>query len=75
VDLDPDRVNLCFGDVCVFKNGTPVGGSEIEAKASAVLKRRRIPIQLELGLGSSEFTVYTCDFSLDYVRINADYRS
>jgi glutamate N-acetyltransferase/amino-acid N-acetyltransferase len=75
VELDPESFSLCFGDVCVFKNGTPITGSETEARASAVFKQKRIPIELDLGLGTAGFTVYTSDFSLDYVRINADYRS
>lgn len=75
VDFDPDRVSLCFGDVTVFENGRPLSGPDLEEKASAVLRRKEVEIALDLGEGEEEDTYYTCDFSYDYVKINADYRS
>ena len=50
-------------------------GKEIEQKASEIFKQKEIRVRLDLGLGDSSFTVYTSDFSLDYVKINASYRS
>ncbi|ROQ92007.1 bifunctional glutamate N-acetyltransferase/amino-acid acetyltransferase ArgJ [Desulfosoma caldarium] len=75
VDFDPDRVSLYFDNVCIFKNGQPVADETLEAKASAVLRQKDICMTLELGEGNASETVYTCDFSYDYVKINADYRS
>lgn len=75
VDFDPDRVSLHFEDVCIFRNGQPVQDDALEAKASAVLRQKDIHMTLNLGEGSESETVYTCDFSYDYVKINADYRS
>lgn len=46
-----------------------------EEKASLVLDQEDIFVTVELGLGTDEFKMYTCDFSHEYVSINADYRS
>uniref|UniRef100_A0A831ZX18 Arginine biosynthesis bifunctional protein ArgJ n=1 Tax=Desulfacinum infernum TaxID=35837 RepID=A0A831ZX18_9BACT len=75
VDFDPNRVSLFFEDVCIFRNGQPVQEEDLEEKASAVFRQKEIHIRLDLGEGMEEDTVYTCDFSYDYVKINADYRS
>jgi len=75
VDFDPDRVSLSFEDVCIFRNGQPVQEEDLEEKASAVFRQKDIHIRLDLGEGTEADTVYTCDFSYDYVKINADYRS
>lgn len=73
--LMPDKAALFFDDLCVFRNGTPVAGTEVEARASQIFKQKEIRVQLDLGAGSTHFTAYTCDFSYDYVKINASYRS
>jgi glutamate N-acetyltransferase/amino-acid N-acetyltransferase len=75
VPLQPERVTLFFDDVCVFKGGTPVAGAAVEEGASRVFKQKEISIRLDVGLGRAEYTVYTCDLSYDYVKINASYRS
>lgn len=75
VDFDPNRVSLYFDEVCIFRNGQPVQDETLEEKASAVLRQKDIRMTLDLGEGAEEDTVYTCDFSYDYVKINADYRS
>ena len=75
VDLDPTKVSLRFGDVTVFQDGMPLLSPEVERAAGLVLKQREIPVHLALGEGTARFTVRTCDFSYDYVKINADYRS
>jgi glutamate N-acetyltransferase / amino-acid N-acetyltransferase len=75
VPLDPERVALFFDKVCVFRNGTPLSGKQIEEMASAVFKQKEISVNLDLGMGESHFTAFTCDFSYDYVKINASYRS
>lgn len=75
VPIMVDKVALLFDDVCVFRGGVPVGDAEVEEKATRVFKQREIRVQLDLGTGSARFTAYTCDFSYDYVKINASYRS
>ena len=73
--FDPEKVDLFFDGICVFKAGTPVGGKAIEEKASRAFHQREIQVRLDLGIGDSNFTAYTCDLSYDYVKINASYRS
>jgi glutamate N-acetyltransferase / amino-acid N-acetyltransferase len=75
VPLDPERVTLHFDEVCVFRDGTPVGGSRVEEEASRVFRQKEIVVTLNLGMGNATMSVYTCDFSFDYVKINASYRS
>lgn len=74
VRFDPDRVDIAFGDVVIVRNGLAVGPKAEEA-ATSLLKEKEIAVCIDLkdGVGCEE--VYTCDFSLDYVKINADYRS
>lgn len=50
-------------------------GAEAEADATRVLKLPEFAVTLDLNLGRGSASVLTCDFSVDYVRINADYRS
>ncbi|MGD0400092.1 MAG: bifunctional glutamate N-acetyltransferase/amino-acid acetyltransferase ArgJ [Syntrophobacteraceae bacterium] len=75
VKLKPERVCLFFEDLCVFENGAPVLGEQVEQKASRIFKQKEIRVRLDLGLGDGSFTAWTCDFSFDYVKINASYRS
>ena len=75
VPVDPTRVNLFFDDICVFRNGTPVGGADTEEKATQVFRQPQIGVRLELGMGNASFTAYTSDLSYDYVKINAAYRT
>jgi glutamate N-acetyltransferase/amino-acid N-acetyltransferase len=46
-----------------------------EARGQAVMKSPEIRVTIDLGAGAARAQVWTCDFSYDYVRINADYRS
>jgi len=73
-DLDVSKVNLWLGDVWVARNG----GRNPEYKeedGQRVMKEAEILVRIELNRGNDSETVYTCDFSHDYVSINADYRS
>jgi glutamate N-acetyltransferase/amino-acid N-acetyltransferase len=74
VFLDPDRLDLYFDDVRMVHNGTGCG-PEAEKRATAALKHPEFTVTLDLNLGTGSASMLTCDFSLDYVRINADYRS
>ncbi|MEO8385244.1 MAG: bifunctional glutamate N-acetyltransferase/amino-acid acetyltransferase ArgJ, partial [Betaproteobacteria bacterium] len=73
-DLDADRIKLYLGDVLVAENGGRAT-SYREELGSAVMKQSEILVRVELGRGDESGTVWTCDFSYDYVKINADYRS
>lgn len=74
VVFDPEKVTLAFGDVVMVENGLGLG-AEAEAKATEVLKEKSFTVSIELQQGEGVAEMYTCDFSLDYVKINADYRS
>ena len=74
VFLDPERLDLYFNDVQMVKNGTGCG-QDAEEKATEVLREPEFSVTLDLNLGEGAATMLTCDFSLDYVKINADYRS
>jgi glutamate N-acetyltransferase/amino-acid N-acetyltransferase len=46
-----------------------------EEDGARVMKQAEITVRVDLGRGTAPAKVYTCDFSYDYVKINADYRS
>lgn len=72
--LDVERVNISLDDVAIVMAGG-VADSYTEAAGQAVFNQSELAINIELGMGSSDFTVWTSDLSHDYVRINAEYRS
>ncbi|MGD9017600.1 MAG: bifunctional ornithine acetyltransferase/N-acetylglutamate synthase, partial [Desulfobacterales bacterium] len=74
VVFDPDAVDLFFDDVQMVRSGAGCGPAA-EAAATAVMKRPAFSVTLDLHAGEGASTLITGDFSLDYVRINADYRS
>lgn len=74
IPIDPDKIDISFGDVQMVKNGIGCG-KIIEAEATRVLKTPEFAISIDLNMGSGTSSVFTCDFSVDYVKINADYRT
>ncbi len=74
VIFDANRVDISFDDVLMVRNGLGLGAEE-EKKATAVLKQKEFSVIIDLKDGTARHTIYTCDFSIDYVKINADYRS
>ncbi|MDG4474755.1 bifunctional glutamate N-acetyltransferase/amino-acid acetyltransferase ArgJ [Thiovibrio frasassiensis] len=72
--FDQSRVDIAFDDVFMVQNGLGQG-AEVEARATAVLKKPEFVVTIDLHAGDGSKDIYTCDFSLDYVKINADYRS
>jgi len=68
------EVDIAFDEALMVRAGLGQG-TEAEAKATAVLKKPEFTVTIDLHAGEAEAVVYTCDFSLDYVKINADYRS
>lgn len=72
--LDVNALKLYLGDVLVAENGGRAVAYQ-EEQGSAVMKEPEILVRVELARGDAACTVWTCDFSYDYVKINADYRS
>jgi glutamate N-acetyltransferase / amino-acid N-acetyltransferase len=72
--LSPEKVDIFFNDVQMVKNGLWCG-AEAEQKATRVLKTPEFNVTVDLKLGEGRSAYWTCDFSIDYVKINADYRS
>ena len=73
-DLDVDQVKLWLGDVLVAQDGGRHPDYQ-EEQGKAVMQTAEILVRVSLGRGAIHETVYTCDFSHEYVSINADYRS
>jgi len=73
-DLDLDAVTIHLDDVCIVRDG---GRAQdyTEARGQAVMDGEEIIIRVGLARGPAEATVWTTDFSFDYVRINAEYRT
>jgi len=74
VPVSPDAIDIRFNDVQMVKDGTGCGKSA-EAEATEVLKTPEFSIAIDLNMGKGSASVLTCDFSIDYVKINADYRT
>jgi len=73
-DLDVDDVRVWLDDVLVAENGGRAP-TYVEEDGARVMAQAEITVRVDLGRGSARANVYTCDFSYDYVKINADYRS
>ncbi len=77
-DLDAAGVRVWLGsggeEVLVSENGGRAS-SYREEDGARIMQAAEISVRVDLGRGSAEATVWTCDFSYDYVKINADYRS
>ena len=71
---DRDRLSIWFGDILVAENGW-ASPSYQEGHGAAYMKNSDLKVRADLGMGTSSATVWTCDFTHQYVSINADYRS
>jgi glutamate N-acetyltransferase/amino-acid N-acetyltransferase len=72
--IDPNRIDVFFDKAPIVRKGMGVGSS-LEERAGQVLKKKSFKVSVDLHQGKSEFSVLTSDFSIDYVKINASYRS
>ena len=72
--FQPDRVSIAFDEVTMVENGIGLG-KEVEVLAAEVLRQKEFTVTVNLRDGSESAEVFTCDFSYDYVKINADYRT
>jgi glutamate N-acetyltransferase/amino-acid N-acetyltransferase len=73
-DLDVDQVRVWLDEVLVAEHGGRAA-SYLEQDGARVMQQSEITVRVDLGRGTARASVYTCDFSYDYVKINADYRS
>ncbi|HLO62097.1 MAG TPA: bifunctional glutamate N-acetyltransferase/amino-acid acetyltransferase ArgJ [Azonexus sp.] len=73
-DLDVDGVKVWLDDVLVAENAGRAAAYR-EEDGARVMAQAEITVRVDLGRGAAQAKVYTCDFSYDYVKINADYRS
>jgi len=73
-DLDINNMELYLGDVLVAEKGGRASSYK-EEQGAAIMKESDILVRVVLNRGKADCTVWTCDFSYDYVKINADYRS
>ena len=71
---DRDRLAIRFGDITVAENGWRAPDYSEDA-ASAYMQNAELEIGVDLGIGTGESTVWTCDLTHGYISINADYRS
>ena len=72
--LQIDAVNIDIGPCPIVRSGEPVADYE-EAEVARVMSATDVAINISVGAGPGKVTVWTCDFSYEYVRINAEYRS
>jgi glutamate N-acetyltransferase/amino-acid N-acetyltransferase len=72
--IDPDRIDVFFDQVPMTRNGVGTG-SRWEGKGGLVLKKKSFKVTVDLHRGKGQFSVFTTDLSIDYVKINASYRS
>ena len=73
-DLDVNTLQVYLGDVLVAEKGGRAA-SYTEAQGAAVMREADITVRVVLNRGNMNATVWTCDFSYDYVKINAEYRT
>ena len=72
--VDIKKLKLKIGNIIVAENGR-ISESYDEEKLKEYMKWGSIEIEINLKLGNDTFTCYTCDFTHDYIDINADYRN
>ncbi len=72
--LDVSRIDIYLDEVCIVQGGGRAPAYQ-EALGQAVMRREEITVRVQLGRGDQAARVWTCDFSYDYVRINAEYRT
>ena len=72
-EFDPYQVDVYLADYRLVKNGMDAGYDE--DKATSLFAQDPVRITIDLRAGDTEITMWTCDYSYDYIRINADYRT
>ena len=72
--VDPNKIDIYFDDVAIVRHGEGTGSAS-EEQATSVMKKREYTVRMNLNQGTKKASIFTTDFSLDYVKINASYRS
>ncbi len=72
--IDKNKITIKYGEFIVAQDGSPNENIDIE-KLNEYMKWDSIHIEIDLKLGSEKFQCYTCDFTNDYIDINADYKN
>jgi glutamate N-acetyltransferase/amino-acid N-acetyltransferase len=70
VPIEPGTIDVYFADVLMVKSGLGCG-KRAEAEATQILKQPEYTLTIDLKAGAGKASVFTCDFSIDYVKINA----
>ena len=73
VRFDMQRITVRIGGILLFENGLP--HDESAARAAEILTRDTVDIEVSLGGGDAAATIWGCDLSAEYVRINGEYRT
>lgn len=71
-DVDDQKAQIFYGDICAYDQGRVADKTLLKAMQD-VMRKRAFDVTVDLNLGRGEDRVYTCDFSYDYVKINAEY--
>lgn len=74
LDLDPTNVRVWLGDLLVIEGGRRAEAYD-EQMADEVMNKEEIVVRVDLDRGGAKATIYTCDLSVEYIDINANYRS
>ena len=72
--ISADKLKIRFGEFTIVENGQQIENFD-EKIVQEYMKWESIEINIELNMGEGSFTVYTVDFTKDYIEINADYRN
>lgn len=70
---DPGKISLSIGDLMIVKQGLGIAIDEQELKR--IMSEHDIKVVVDLGMGQAEATMWTCDFSYEYVKINGEYHT
>jgi glutamate N-acetyltransferase/amino-acid N-acetyltransferase len=73
IDFDARKMDIVLGGVPVFKSGEPATFSQ--AAAEAAMEGDTLTLEVHLNQGPAAWRAWTCDFSYDYVKINAEYHT
>ena len=73
MNFEAQKLGVKLGGIEVFQNGEPAAFDV--AQAEAALQNEDVSIEISIGNGNGAWTAWTCDFSYDYVKINAEYHT
>lgn len=71
-EVDERLVRIYYGGICAYDCGRVADDATL-AQMTEIMRNRSFDVTVDLGLGAGEDTIYTCDFTFDYVKINAEY--